>query len=269
MNLICSENTAGFFSCCSVRLHNLIVFFNNYKELPNIFDTSTYYSWYKYPFEETKDITFKYFKHYDDINIDIKYIHKIDYHECFQFKNYKTLDLVSLNQFICKYFTPNDEILKIQSEIENKYSIDYNNICVLFYRGNDKITEIELPSFDEYISHANEILKKEPNIKFLIQSDETDFLDRMKNEFPNNIIFYDEIRHMSKQLSTVDIVYKDLNYDYSLKYLAITIIMSKCKYIICNTGNCSIWIILYRNNTNNVMQLSINDDLALKYYIFK
>jgi hypothetical protein len=60
-----------------------------------------------------------------------------------------------------------------------------------------------------------------------------------------------------KQNSTVDKVFKDLNYDYSLKYLAITLIMSKCKYIICNAGNCSIWMIFFRNNVNNVTQFSI------------
>ena len=245
----------GFFSCCSLRLHYLIIIFNKYKQLPNIYDTTEFYTWYKQ--NTSSDITFNYFKHYNENNIDIKYTNYINYHECFQYKNYKTLDLISLNPFITKYFTPNDEILKIQSEIENKYSIEHDNICVLFYRGNDKITEIALPSFNKYISDANEILKKEPNIKFLIQSDETDFLDRMKIEFPNNIIFYDEIRHMSKQISTVDKVYKELNYDYSLKYLAITLIMSKCKYIICNAGNCSIWMIFFRNNTSNVTQFSI------------
>ena len=83
----------------------------------------------------------------------------------------------------------------------------------------------------------------------------------MKSEFPNNIIFYDEIRHMPNQISTVDKIYKDLNYDYSLKYLAITLIMSKCKYIICNAGNCSIWMIFFRNNTTNVTQFSIIDRL--------
>lgn len=33
--------------------------------------------------------------------------------------------------------------------------------------------------------------------------------------------------------------------------------MSKCKYIICNAGNCSIWMIFFRNNTTNVTQFSI------------
>ena len=31
--------------------------------------------------------------------------------------------------------------------------------------------------------------------------------------------------------------------------------MSKCKYVICNTGNCSLWIALYRGNTDNFYQI--------------
>ena len=253
MDLTYSFEGGGFFCNCSLRLENLIIFFNKNKQLPNSYDTIGLYTTYKK--NTAEDITFNYFKHYNDNNININYNHNINYIADYQFKNFITLNFEVLNPFISKYFTPNDNIRAIQSEIEQKYSIDYDNICVLFYRGNDKITEIALPPFEDYIIQANEILKKEPNIKFLIQSDETDFLDRMRSEFPNNIIFYDEIRHMPKQYSTVDYIYKDLNYSYSLKYLAITLIMSKCKYIICNSGNCSIWIILFRNNTDNVTQL--------------
>ena len=55
--------------------------------------------------------------------------------------------------------------------------------------------------------------------------------------------------------TTVDKVKPETNYDYSLKYLAITLIMSKCKYVLCNTGNCSIWIVFFRNNTDNIIQV--------------
>jgi hypothetical protein len=267
MNLTTSYAGGGFFCNCSLRLENLIKFYNAYKQLPIVYDTKGLYTVYK---KNTEDITFNYFKHYNDNNINIKNIDYINYIADYQFKNFTTLNFELLNPFIRKYFTPNDNILKIQSEIEHKYSIDYDNICVLFYRGNDKITEIALPPFEDYIIQAKEILKKDPNIKFLIQSDETNFLDTMKSEFPNNIIFYDEIRHMSSQYSTVDKIYKELNYEYSLKYLAITLIMSKCKYIICNSGNCSIWIILFRNNTNNIIQLfncSIMKNNIYKAYI--
>jgi hypothetical protein len=63
---------------------------------------------------------------------------------------------------------------------------------------------------------------------------------------------------MKKQNSTVDIKFKNTNHVFSKYYLAITIIMSKCNYIICGSGNCSLWIMLYRGNANNVCQF-LND----------
>lgn len=251
----------GFFSCCSVRLYCLVLFFNKYKQLPESYNTRYFYTWYKQ--NTTEDITFDYFEHYDKINEMINYTRNIIYHECHQYKKYQTLDLEQILPLIRKYFTPTDEIYRIETEIIQKYSLDFDNICVLFYRGNDKITEIELPSFDEYISYANEIKKKQPNIKFLIQSDETNFINIMKLQYPNNhIIFNDEIRHIPRRNTTVDkLIFKEHNYSYSKKYLAITLIMSKCKYIICNSGNCAIWIIFYRTNVENMIQLSAIESL--------
>lgn len=247
------KHEGGFFSCCSVRLYFLILFFNKYKELPRIFNTTGFYTWYKS--NTTRDITFDYFNDYND-GTNITYTNNIDYHEAYQYKNYKDLDLKSLSLFIKKYFTPNENIINIQNEIEMKYNIDYENTCVLFYRGNDKATETRLPAFENYLKYANEILINNPNIKFLIQSDETNFLNYMTTKFPNNsFIFKDEIRHIYRLNTTVDKVKPETNYDYSLKYLAITLIMSKCKYVLCNTGNCSIWIVFFRNNTDNIIQV--------------
>ena len=77
----------------------------------------------------------------------------------------------------------------------------------------------------------------------------------MSSHFPRNSFYFnDEIRHIKKQNSTVDFIMKDKNYEFSKYYLAITIIMSKCKYIICGSGNCSEWIMFYRGNNNNVYQ---------------
>ena len=42
---------------------------------------------------------------------------------------------------INKYFSPSDEINEIITTMKKKYSLDYENICVLFYRGNDKNRE--------------------------------------------------------------------------------------------------------------------------------
>ena len=36
------------------------------------------------------------------------------------------------------------------------------------------------------------------------------------------------------------------------------LIISKCKYLICSSGNCSIWMMYYRENANNIYQF-LND----------
>lgn len=78
----------------------------------------------------------------------------------------------------------------------------------------------------------------------------------MTKTFPSNSFYFkDEIRSMNRQCSTVDKIFKDKNYEFSKYYLAITIIMSKCKYVVCgSSGNCSIWIAFYRGNANNMYQ---------------
>jgi len=91
------------------------------------------------------------------------------------------------------------------NHIEKKYNLKYENICVLFYRGNDKNTETKKCGYHEYLKYANQLLQENPNIIFLIQSDETEFIDFMTNLFPNSFLFLkDEIRHMKHCKDTVD-----------------------------------------------------------------
>ena len=59
---------------------------------------------------------------------------------------------------------------------------------------------------------------------------------------------------MKKCDNVLDKVMPSTNSDYSKKFLAIIMIMSKCKYIICGSGNCDMWIMFYRGNNKNVIQ---------------
>ena len=248
-------HNAGFFSCCSVRLHHIVSFINDFKELPYCVDSSKQFEWYK-QYKNDADITFDYFENYDTITNEIAIDeNNIDYHHDYQFRNYQNLNYEKLFPLIIKYFTPSQRIRHIIDYMEQKYNLDYENICVLFYRGNDKITETELCSYDEYVKYANMILEKNPNIKFLIQSDETEFITFFSELFPQNSFYFkNQIRHMERTIDTVDKVFQEQNPIFSKFYLAITIIMSRCKYIVCGSGNCSIWIMLYRGNADNVYQ---------------
>jgi hypothetical protein len=248
--LIITHN-AGFFSCCSVLLHMLIEYHNKYRKIPTILDTSNTFSWYK---TSSNDIYNVYFSVYDRDHFNL-ITKNIDYHQYYQFNDFSRLKYDLLKPFIKHYFSPSPTIQTHIHTIEAEYNLlEYDNISTLFYRGNDKITETILSSYNEYITYAKQILDINPKMKFLIQSDETQFIETMQQNIPNTIVLDKYIRHIPKSNTTVDIVFRSENHLYSQYYLAITIIMSKTKYIVCQSGNCSIWIMFYRGNCNNVIQ---------------
>lgn len=240
------NNTGGFFSCCSVQLDLIIEYFNKFKQLPEVVDTSDQFDWYRPGTMKT---------YFQTMPTNIRYGRRIDYAQWHQYIDFRKLDYKGLKLFIDKYFMPSEEVQTIIKQIEIKYEISYDTICVLFYRGNDKATETSLSPYRDYIERAKKLLLTKPNLMFLVQSDETEFIETMVAEFPGKcIVFRDEIRHIPKSLTTVDKVFKEDNFVYSKYYLAITIIMSKCAHIICGSGNCSIWIALFRGNANGMQQ---------------
>jgi hypothetical protein len=241
----------GFFSCCSVRLESIILYFNQQKVLPEEVDSSDQFKWYK-PMHSTDDITYEYFEKQNNRTINYK---EIEFTNRYQYSNYHNLPYLDYVPFIRKYFYPSQEVQQLIKDIEKKYKIYYPNTCVLFYRGNDKATEVNLPSYDSLLDAARQIKEQNPNVRFLVQSDETEFLHKML-ELPNSFYFKDEIRHIPKQKATVDHFDINQNLRFSKLFLAITIIMAKSQYIVCNTGNCSMWICLYRGHTQNVFQIT-------------
>ena len=246
----------GFFSCCTIHLHGILSHFNLYHRVPKHIDSTYQFFWYKIRDQLNEDIKPLYFLDSSDVIIEYQKDVKMANHNFEdQFCDYSTLNYQDLTPFIQKYFSPSLQIQNIIREIETKYALDYENTCVLFFRGNDKKKEITLPDYELYMMQAKHLYQENSNIRFLVQSDETEFLQLFAQEFPNNhVIFWNEIRHMPRSNSTVDIVYSSLNSVMSKNYLAITYIMSKCRYVVCNSGNCSMWIMLFRGHTNGLTQ---------------
>lgn len=250
----------GFFSCCTIHLQGILTHFNMFHKLPKYIDSTYQFTWYKTPNQEHEDIKSQYFQECSLNNNEIEYkkdVKIVDHEIEDQFCDYRTINFDTIRPFIQAYFTPSLQIQDIIHKMEKKYQIDYQNICAIFFRGNDKEKEIKLPDYELYLQQAKIIHQKNPNIRFLVQSDETEFLQLFAREFPNNhVIFWDEIRHIPRNnATTVDRVYLNLNSIMSKNFLAITWMMSQCNYIVCNTGNCSMWIALFRGHMKRVIQL--------------
>jgi len=251
LNIVYNE---GFYSNCSVGLNKIIDYFNEKKELPKNVDRSESYSMYK---KDNIDITFDFFYDYNNINIPIIYINNVNYNHNYQFENYKNLDYLNIIPFIKKYYSPNQNIINIKNQLINTYNIDVNNCLALYYRGTDKITETTLGSYDIYYEKIKEI-KKNDDTQILIQSDDANFIDFMKSKNLNFII----INENKTSYTNKGIHNETSNYDNYLDakyFLATLLIIAESKNIICSSGNCSIWIMFFRENANNVYQY-LNDN---------
>lgn len=261
MNLLETEDfNGGFFSCCSCRLGLIIDYIEYYNKLPDEVNSLLQYE--KYKPQPDMDVTFDFFENYNNVNINIEIDpeKKIElYHLSFQFNDYKKQNMKDIIPIVRKYFTPSKKILSYYDTLLQKYNIDLDNCIGIYYRGTDKATETDLDSFESYYDKLNEIIykneKENKNIQILLQSDSAHFLDFMREKCTNkNIIIISE-----NETSYTDIgIHNENNYYNNYIHIhnlfATFLIISKCKYIICSSCNCSMWIMYFREKLTNVYQ---------------
>lgn len=250
MNLIVTHN-AGFFSCCSVKLTKIVEFINVNKKLPDSVVSSEQFKLYKK--DKNKDITFDYFENYDNIT-DVNIIHPINYHWEHQFINYSELEYNCITPLIKKYFSPSVKINEIVTNLEKKYNIVYDNTLAVYYRGTDKKNETTLSSFDNFYKQIIEIININININILIQTDSGKFKDYITDKKMKNILIINENKTSYTDRGIHNEQSTNTNYYDMLNFLSTVLIISKCKYIICSSGNCSIWMMLYRGHGKNIIQ---------------
>ncbi len=245
-------HNCGFFSCCSVRLYKIIEYMNYKHTLPKRIDCSELFTLYKY--NSKIDITYDFFENYDnEIKIEYENHFTIDVF-CFQFENYKKVNYEYIKPFVDKFFLPSQKIINIYNNLLLKYRVDIENCVGLYYRGTDKVTETQIDSFDSYYNKLNEI-DNINNMQIIVQTDSAQFLNYMKQKCTDkNIIIINEnitsnSNHGIHNEKTACENYIDIQFLF-----ATFLIISKCKYIICSSGNCSIWMMFYRNNAINVYQ---------------
>ncbi len=249
MAILKITHNAGFFSCFSKKLEGVASFLYTYKQLPEQIDTTEQFALYKS--DPADDLTGLYFKNND---VPVQYNHPVKFYSDMQFMDYRGIDFVGLKPFIEKYFSPSEHVLDTVLSYEKKYHIDYTNTCAVFYRGNDKSTETRIAPYEAFIAQAKKIKEQYPDITFLVQTDETEFLEAFTEEFPV-VVRIEEIPHMNKKISTIhDELPTKARAEFGVDFFAATLVLSKCSHLITHSGNCGMWAVLYRGNCTNVYQ---------------
>jgi len=245
------NHNAGFFSCCSVKLFRIIEFINLNKRLPDIVDSSEQFRLYKN--DENKDVTFDFFENYSNIT-DGNITYSINHEWNLQFKKYSDLDYKCIIPVINKYFSPSVKINEIVNTIETKYNIIHDNTVAVYYRGTDKFCETQLASFQDFYNQIMKIVNINEDINILLQTDSTQFKDYINNKKLKNVVIIDENKASFSNKGIHNEQSSKTNYQDMFYFLSTIIILSNCKYIICSSGNCSLWTMFYRGNYKNVIQ---------------
>jgi hypothetical protein len=238
-------HNAGFFSCCAIRLKDIINFYKENSILP-IVDSSEQFNFYKNIEGDISNLFFE--NNNSDFNLT-----DMDYPE--QFQDYSLIDFENINLLIDKYFKPSDIINQISEDLIIKYGINPARTIAICFRGNDKQKETNLPSHQDMIEKLTGIKNKFPDYSILVQSDEIEFYEEVIKKFPD-IIFFQEIIKINKNnnLAIQYVVPPEHRLNQALLFLAITLILSKCNKLIINSGNVGLFITLYRGNCNGVYQ---------------
>jgi hypothetical protein len=265
----------GFFSACLIRLWLISARFHDQQvfSFPEIVDELDMFTNYK---EDPKEnIVPFFFKDYRNVNVNhlLPFTAKA-YSHWMQHRSFKEhLPINFLSPFVKKYFEPSYIVKKIISDFETKHFIDYSNTAAIYYRGNDKHTESQVAPREVFIQKAEEILSKNPNVRFLVQTDETEFKDAFIRCFPDNSFFNEELptvnhdpkmgMHLQYQAEANPqnenyIKPKDSSM-YGARFFAMVLIMSKCKWLVIPTSNASLWAVLCRESLDNVFQMLNNE----------
>jgi hypothetical protein len=260
------EGGSGFFSNCCIKLGAIIDFYNEKARLPKHVDSSQVLGWYKPLQGRGPDVTFEYFQHYDEREPDAESkpprpVH-FDYGNT-QFTIFKSLDFRALGYFTDIYFSPSAQIRVLKQQLMSRYSIDPETTWVLFHRGNDKALEVTVPPRPAYVERLLQQTEDSEHRKVILQSDETEFLEessiKLREKGWEVVVFWEEIRHMQADGgSTVDqrddMVRQYPPNLYSKYFLAIMLLMSSCHGVITGTGNCPLWVALFRGHARGLHQ---------------
>ena len=118
------------------------------------------------------------------------------------------------------------------------------------------------------LNKIKEIVNSNPNKKLLIQTDEIDFFQFIKNIYPN-CFFIEENKMIKKSKTAIQFTLKNGEKIINAQtFLATTLILSECSELIINSGNVGMWICLFRGNNKNVHQYlnPFNSNMINKWF---
>lgn len=249
-NVLVSRHNAGFFSCSTIALQDLMIYFNTHGKLPDEFDRAAQYANYKAsPNDNLIPALF------DEHPMDIPWTGRRDMvisNREQQFSPYKNILFEQVLPFVNRYFQPSQMVRERAEAWIRDYDIKVEETAAIFHRGNDKCRETQLA---ENVSYLEEAAIIGANRLFVIP-DHRQFWETVKGAFPDRAFRIDSLPLMDENLaiSLFMTLSPEERGEHAINFLAQVYLASRCAHLITHSGNGGFWAVLYRGNANGVRQ---------------
>lgn len=235
--MICTHN-AGLTSCLSVRLAEAMTYRREHGHWPEEIDSSKQFEYY-----------------YDSSRNPIDHLLLAPYHPWpeapdhqyghdWQWKWYDEIGLWDLAHIALSVCPPSDLVRNRAAEMSGRIQ----GRTAVLYRGNDKIKEIARTPYEQMFLMARDTGAG----KFVVQTDEAEFLDAFKDQFPDTVTL--GLPMISRNDDQYVMPPPPLRPTFAVDFNAALIAIAQCQRLILNTGNTAIWTMLYRGSTKNTWQ---------------
>lgn len=167
---------------------------------------------------------------------------------------YKIFPYDELNHFVQAYFLPAKSVRQLCDAIASRYAIDFSNTIAVCYRGTDKATEVGLADPCDYVERVRMIHHE--GLRVMIQTDQEQVKQYFLAKIPDSFSI-DEMPTTAGQQVLHQLHAKELGLgriEFGQYLLAVTYLMSQCRYIVNHTGNMAAWICLLRGDAQGVDQ---------------
>lgn len=241
-------HNSGFFSNCSIGLYGIVQYFNYYKRLPKVVDFSKTFQHFRSELDANPYQLF--FQQYADV--DIEYSENINF-KALSIFDYRHESFEQIRPFVQRYFSPSVAVQEKVEVLMHKWRVEPEKTIAVCYRGTDKHRDTGLATFDDFIKKAQMFQQKYPNYHILVQTDQAQFWDAAVAEL-KNVYRFSETPFTQSNKVMHEIISSADKIEWTQWFIAATIVVSRCAFVVNHSGNVGRWICLYRQNAQNMSQ---------------
>jgi len=166
---------------------------------------------------------------------------------------YEKLPFENLRPYLDFYFMPSEAVRARKNAFIDSYRIQLLETIGVHIRGTDKSTEWERQPIEKFTQEIDKLLQRNQNFLIYLQTDEIDTQTHMLKRYPDRIILLKELRAVTGAHGAHFFKSADPEQN-AIDYFASVLLLSECKYLITHTGNGAMWEVLYRGNSDGVVQ---------------